>query len=318
MKRVILRAIAVATTVVFILNSGQAKAQDKKEIHRTIVINDGDTIINGKKLSEASPAERKALRKELKESEKNRKDMKVIRKRKGGKEEKEIIIHHGDKEPRVLRWRSEDNNGEGHARVFKFDDDSLVLSFDHDSLMNGFRFHMDGPDSNMRNRVMGMNRSLRSFPRMMEGAHPRLFMDGMDGNEMFDRIPSRRGNSQMFNYVNTDKDGISSRMSIRISEANEETLKKLNAGNEKVALTVNDLTISPNFSNGKLNLTFNLSEKGSAEVIILDSSLKEVFTDKPASVNGIYFKQVSLPKNGVYYIRISQGGKTFVRKMVKE
>jgi len=314
MKRLILRAIALATTVVFILNSGPAKSQDKKEIRRTIVINDGDTIINGKKLSEANPAERKALRKELKESEKIRKDIKVIRNRKGGKEEKEIIIHNGDKEPRVLRWRSDDD-GEGHARVFKFEGDSLMVAFDGDSLMKGFRFNMDGLDSNMRNRVMGMNRSLRSLPRMMERSHPRLFMDD---NEMFDRIPSRRENSQAFNYVSTDKDGISNRMSIRISEANEETLKKLNSGNEKSSLTVNDLTISPNFSSGKLNITFSLSDKGSAEVKILDSGMKEVFTDKPAAVNGTYFKQLSLPKNGVYYIRISQGGKTFVRKVVKE
>ena len=314
MKRVILYVLTMAATVVFILNSGQAKSQDKKEVRRTIVITDGDTIINRKKLSEASPGDRKALRKELKESEKARKDVKIIRNKEGRKEDEEIIIRKGDKEPRVLRWRS-DEDGDKHARVFKFNGDSLVVAFDGDSLMKGFRFKMEGLDSNLRERMMGMDRRLRSLPRTMERSHPRLFMDDF---EPFGVMPSRRENSQSFNYLSTDKDGISSRMSIRISEVNEETLKKLDAEKAESTLTVNDLTISPNFSNGKLNLTFNLAEKGSAEVKVLDSNLKEVFTDKPASINGTYFKQISLPKNGVYYIRISQGGKTFVRKMVKE
>jgi len=319
MKRMIPYALSIAATVVFILGAGQAKAQEKKEIKRTIIITDGDTVINGKKLSEASAADRKALLKELDEAKANRKS---LQKRKGLKERKEIIIERSDKEPRVLRWRS-DEDGEGMnlrfrddgTHVFKFDGDSLVMGFGNDSLMKRFHFKMDGPDSNMRKRVFSFDENMRGLPRMMERSHPRLFMDGMD---VFDRIPSRRENSQSFNYVNTDKDGISSRMSIRISEANEETLKKVNAGNTKSELTVNDLTLSPNFSNGKLNLSFSLPEKGSAVIRILDSSMKEIFTDKPATINNIYFKQISLPKNGVYYISISQGGKAFVRRVVKE
>jgi hypothetical protein len=314
MKRIILYAFSVAFTVVSILSSGEARSQDKKEVRRTIIINDGDTIINGKKLSDANPSERKVLLKELNDNKKKVSEKKVIRKRKDGKEEKETIIRKGDKEPRVLRWRSE-NDGEGHAGVFKFDNDSLLLSFGDDSLRHAFRFQMDGLDSNVRNRVMSLNRSMRSVPRKMEGTHPRLFMDE---NEMFDRTPLRRENSQAFNYVSTDKDGISSRMSIQLSKPSGEILKKINAGSDKAMLNVNDLTISPNFSNGKLNLTFSTTDKGPAEVNIFDSSLKQIFSDKTANVNGTYFKQISLPMNGVYYIRIAQGGKTFVRKMIKE
>ena len=319
MKRMIPYALSLTATVVFILGAGQAKAQEKKEIRRTIIITDGDTVINGKKLKDASSADRKMLLKELDEAKANRKG---LQQRKGIKERKEIYIERSDKEPRVLRWRSEDD-GEGRnlrlrdndTHVFKFDGDSLVMGFGNDSLMKRFHFKMDGLDSNMRNHVFSFDDNMRSIPRVMDRVRPRVFMDGMD---MFDRIPSRRENSQTFNYTNTDKDGISSRMSIRISEANEDVLKKINAGSNKTELTVNDLTFSPSFSNGKLNLSFSLPEKGSAEIRILDSGMKEIFSDKSAAINNIYFKQISLPKNGVYYISISQAGKAFVRRVVKE
>lgn len=323
MKRSILYAFTIIATVVYIAGPGQAKSQDKKEIRKTIIINDGDTIINGKKLRDATPGERKALLKELDQTEKNSKDIKIIRKKKDGKQEKEIIIRRGDTEPKVLRRRSENDREEmkfefknGDAHVFKFDSDSMLMAFGNDSLMKEFRFKIDGLDSNFRKGVITMNRNFNHIPRRVEGTRPELFMDGLG---IFEQGALRRENSQVFIYENTDKDGITSRMSIRISEANDETLKKMNAaGNDKPALDVSDLTLSPNFSSGNLNLSFSLIEKGSLEVKILDSNLKELFTDKTTINSGTYFKQISLPKNGVYYIRIIQGNKTFVRKMVKE
>ena len=303
----------------------EAKSQERKEINRTIVITDGDTIINGKKLRNASPAERKALLKELDQTLEKIKDRKVIRKNKSskpGKEEKEIIIRRGDGDAKVLRWRSDDGGGmnlefkNGDARIFRFDSDSLGMAFDGDSLMKGFRFKLDGLDSNFRKGVITMNRNFNHFPKRIEGTRPDLFMDGPG---MFERRGFRRENSQIFNFENTDRDGITSRMSIRISLANDEMLKKMNVdAKTKTPLEVSDLNLSPNFSNGKLNLSFSVPDKGPVEVKILDSSLKELFTDKPVISSGIYFKQVNLPKNGVYYIRISQGNKVYVRKMVKE
>lgn len=303
----------------------EAKSQERKEIKRTIVITDGDTIINGIKLRDASPAERKSLLKELDETDTRIKERKIIRKGKNGKPEKEgkeIIIRRGDREPRVLRWRDEDGGGinlefkNGDPRVLRFDSDSLVMNFGNDSLMKGFRFKLDGLDSNLRKGVIAMNRNFNHFPKWIDGTRPELFMDEPG---VFERRAFRRENSQVFNYENTDKDGITSRMSIRISVANEETLKKMNVdAKTKAPLEVSDLNLSPNFSSGKLNLSFSLPDKGAMEVKILDSSLKELFTDKPAINSGMYFKQVTLPKNGVYYIRINQGTKVFVRKMVKE
>lgn len=321
MKRTLLFAI----TLLVISGLTEAKSQDKKEVKRTIIITDRDTIINGKKLREATPAERKVLMKELDNRENKIQERKVIRKGQNGKvkkEDKEIIIRRGDGEPKVLRWRNDEGGGmnlelkNGDARIFRFDADSLRMLFEGDSSMKGFRFKLDGLDSNFRKGVITMDRNFNHIPRRIEGARPELFMDGLDG---FERRPFRRENSQIFNYENTDKDGITSRMSIRISLANEETLKKMKVDlKTKSPLEVIDLNLSPNFSSGKMNLSFNLQEKGPVEVKILDTNLKELITERPGVNSGTYFTQISLPKNGVYYIRISQGNKTFVRKMVKE
>jgi hypothetical protein len=318
MKRTIQYALSAAATVIFIVGSGHVKAQESKEVRRIIVITDGDTVINGKKLSEASASDRRALLKELDEAKANRKS---VQKKKGVREKKEVYIERSDREPHVLRWRSDDE-GEGMnfrfkddgMHVFKFGGDSLMMAFGNDSLMKRFHFKMDDLDSNMRKRVFSFDHNMRGLPRMLERSHPRIFMDG---TEAFGRSTFRRENSQSFNYVSTDKDGISSRVSIRISEADEEALKKINAGSG-TELAVNDLTLSPNFSNGKMNLSFSLTEKGTAQIRIFDSSMKEIFSDRPAAINSIYFKQISLPKNGIYYISISQGSKAFVRKVVKE
>jgi hypothetical protein len=321
MKRSLLLTFAIAAAVVMIFGSKPAQSQEKKEIKRTIIINDRDTIINGKKLSEASPTERKALLKELSETNINIKRMPRVRQ--GGKEEKEIVIKRRSRDPKDLKRQSDDSrefnfrfeDGDKNTRVFRLRPDSLLMAFGDDSLMNEININIDGLDSNLRKGMITMNRSFRRAPGMPDRPQARVFMGepGMFENE----FSGRRNNSQTFNYTSTDKDGISSRMSIRISEAGKDVLKKLK-GNETTELPVNDLTLSPNFSSGKLNLSFSLGEKGQLEVVLLDNNLKEIFKDKQTLTNQTYFKQVNLQKNGVYYIRISQGSKTYLRKVIKE
>ena len=321
MKRSLLLALSISATVVMIFGSKPAQSQEKKEIRRTIIINDRDTIINGKKLSEASPAERKALLKELAETKKNIKE--PGRLREGGKEEKEIVIKRRSKEPKDLKRRLEDSrefnfrfeDGDKNARIFRLNPDSLMMAFGDDSLMNEIKINIDGLDSNLRKGMITMNRSFRRAPGIPDRPQARVYMGepGMFENE----FGGRRNNSQNFNYVSTDKDGISSRMSIRVSEAGSDVMKKLN-GNNNTELDVNDLTLSPNFSSGKISLTFSINEKGPVEVTLLDNNLKELFKDKQPLTNQTYFKQLSLQKNGLYYIRISQGSKTYIRKVIKE
>ena len=311
----------LSLTALLILSSKPAAyAQKRKELKQTIIINNGDTTINGIKLSETDDVERQRLRKDFKEMERN-----ITIKRKKGKNG-EVIISNRGKEPKVLHWKDLDDSSvrEFHfddkdhdrMRVFEFNGDSMMINLD--TLVNGgFRFRMDGPDSSMHKRMMGMNKNFKfEISDDLERVHPRMFIDGSDFSDFG---MSGRNNSQSFNYTNTDKDGITSRINIRISEPNHEMLKKITANETSTtSLEVADLTLFPNFSTGKMTLSFNLDKRGTTDIKILDSDLKPVFTDKPTNFSSNYTKQIMLPKNGIYYITVNQNGNWFVRKLVKE
>ena len=129
---------------------------------------------------------------------------------------------------------------------------------------------------------------------------------------------AERTNSSSFNYNQIDKEGISSRMNLRISDADKDQLKKI-TGSENMTsiLNVEDLTLFPNFSTGKLGLSFNMESRGLVKVNILDSQLNQVFADEATNFSGNYIKQISLPKNGLYYISIKQNAGWYVRKLIK-
>jgi hypothetical protein len=324
MKTNILRMLGYTLTgvVIIISCSGSSlKAQDKKveRVEKSIIINNGDTTINGKKLSEASKSERRQLMKEFEELDRDIKDRVVVRKR-GDRENKEIIIRKkGDKEPRILRWENEGDEdfdfelGEGPARAFRFNNDSLLVALEGDSTFHSFRFKMDGPEGIIRNRVFSPDHQMQGSPEMM---HPRMFMDGMGFSPDF--IADSR-NSQNFSFSTTDKEGITNRMNIRISDLTKDQLKKVTGSEDsKNELQITDLTIFPNFSSGKLTVSFSLPAKEPVDFKVLDSELKTVFADKVTNFNGNYLKQISLPMNGIYYLSIKQGPKSYSKKLTKE
>lgn len=303
--------------LVIISHGSSVKAQNEKEIKQTIIINNGDTIINGKKLSEANKEERARLRKEFKDMDKSlresgNEERVIIRKRKGKGDGKEPLELHWD--DGKVRNHNFDDKWPGGVHIFKFNEDSLFLSMRDDSLMNGFRFKFDGLDSNLRKRIITMHRDLQfDRPGMHERSLTRPFMER---NE----FPGfRRNNSSSFNYSYTDKDGISNRMNISISETEDDQFKKI-TGTKTIAdqLDVIDFTIFPNFSSAKLGLAFNLANRGTTKVRILDSDLKVVFSDETANFSGNYVKQIPLLKNGLYYLSVSQNGKWFIRELIKE
>ena len=248
--------------LIVVSSSSSLKAQEKKRLSQSIIINNGDTIINGRKLSEANKEERIRLRKE-----------------------------------------------------FKFNGDSLMFGLNTDTLLKGFRFKMDGLDSNLRKRIITMHRDL---DMRTPGAGRRMMPPVTFERSEFPDF-RERNNTSAFNYNYTDKDGISSRMNIRISDAEKDKLKKITGSESNPAsLDIKDMTLFPNFSNGKIGLSFNLESRGTTRVRILDSDLKQVFSDDAANFNGNYMKQVSLPKNGIYYITVSQNANWYVRKLIKD
>jgi hypothetical protein len=284
--------------VLIIISSGSSvKAQQEKRVIKSIIISNGDTIINGKKLSEVDKQERIRLRKEFSEMESTTKGFE------GNSESRVIIRKRTSKEAPVLNW-NDGNPKEIELRVEKNMPDDIQI----------FKFEGDGLDSNLRKRVITMNRNFN------------LNEPGMGGRNtpatVFDqgRMPgvAERKNSASFNYNNIDKDGIPSRMNLRIIEAGKDQLTKI-MGSESMTSTLNveDLTLFPNFSTGKLGLSFNMESRGPVKVKVLDSQLNQVYADETANFSGNYMKQISLPKNGIYYISIQQNASWFVKKLIK-
>ena len=314
--------------LIVVSSSSSLKAQEKKRLSQSIIINNGDTIINGRKLSEANKEEQIRLRKEFKEMEGNLKiagepnEQRVIIRRNNGKEQ-DITIDLKGKKPHILRWEDDIehefkfNPGDkmpGDIHVFKFNGDSLMFGLNTDTLLKGFRFKMDGLDSNLKKRIITMHRDL---DMRTPGAGRRMMPPVTFERSEFPDF-RERNNSSSFNYNYTDKDGISSRMNIRIVDAEKDKLKKITGSeSDPAGLDIKDLTLFPNFSNGKAGLSFNLDGRGATKIKILSADLKAVFTDEIASFQGNYMKQISLPQNGVYYITISQNSKWFVKKLIK-
>lgn len=306
-----------------------ANAQNIKGTKRSILINNGDTVVNGKKFSELNKDEQVKLRKEFKEMESTFRASPRV-----GKGNEVVITRRmGDgsnvwlgKEPEVLIWNDDisdklsfdfKNKMPSDLQVFKFEgDSSMSFEFNTDSLMKRFNFRMDGLDSNLRKRIITMHRDrIPGFP----GTFGRTDMPRQSFERRVFTGFGERNNSSSFNYNYTDKDGVSSRMSIRVSDAGKDQLKKI-TGSETISKSLDaaDLTLFPNFSSGKMTLSFNLASKGNTKVAILNSDLKQIYGDEGANFSGNYVKQVSLPKNGVYYITVSQNGNWFVRKLIKE
>ncbi len=311
-------------TLIVVSSSSAARAQADKKASQSIIIKNGDTTINGKKLSEADQKERIRLRQVFRDIED---------KIKGKGENTEIIIGRKGDTPHILHWEDDemkeldfdlDRKMPRRLHFFKFDgDSSRSFDFNTDTILKEFRFQIDGLDSNLRKRIITMHRDIvpvaPNMPRMprapMNPAPPMAFE--FDRSEFLGM--RNHNNSSSFNFNSTDKNGISSRMNIRLSDAEKSKLKTItgieNTGN---LLDVKDLTLFPNFSSGKLGISFNLESKGTINVKILNTDLKPLFTDEVSNFNGSYMKQISLVENGVYYVTVEQNKVWFIKQLIKE
>lgn len=329
-------------TLIVVSSGNSAKAQVEKKVNQSIIITNGDTIINGKKLSEADQEVQILLRKEFNDMERRMKGKGRSLENKGANSpeaelDKEIIIRRKGDGPHVLHWEDGDMNEfefdfkdkmPGGLHVFKFNgDSSMSFDFNTDTIMKEFRFQIDGLDSNLRKRIITMHRDMApgapNMPRMPR--MPRAPMNPPAPPMVFEfergEFPGmrNRNNSSSFNFNSIDKNGISSRMNIRLSDAEKSQVKTITGiENTTNLLDVKDLTLFPNFSNGKVGISFNLESKGAIKLKILNTDLKPLFTDELASFNGSYMKQIPLAENGVYYITIEQNKSWFIKRLIKE
>jgi hypothetical protein len=275
-------------------------AQNQKDLE--IKIENGDTTINGKNIRELSPADRQnALR-----------DINHLR---------------GD-----ITINTEDGKG-GKQHIYFFKRDSVDgkvsrMEFRKRMQENGDRQPFVSEDIVIKDSLGNI---IEEKPGKFKGMGPKMnrryrSMDEMPGNmefnernfdESFNRPMMRfeRRNSQSFDYVNTDKDGISTHMSIHVSDASREMLKEI-ARVEEANLEIKDLTIVPEFTSGKTVLMFNLPAKTIADVKLKDSEGKIIWSDK--STGGSFSKAFVLGLNGIYYLQVKQGKDVVLKRIMKE
>jgi hypothetical protein len=124
-----------------------------------------------------------------------------------------------------------------------------------------------------------------------------------------------RRSSQNFQYLNTDKDGISTHVNFHVTEVSNDDLKKLPYV-EGGKFEITDLNLVPEFSTGKTLLMFSLPAKTAAEVKLTDGEGKILWTEK--ALGGSFRKSFVLGLNGIYYLQIKQGHNVSVKKIMKE
>ncbi|WP_207533709.1 T9SS type A sorting domain-containing protein [Desertivirga arenae] len=268
-----------------------AKAQTHKTIKKTIVVSNGDTTINGRRLADMDKKERERFNKEFNEKEKQQIE-----------EEIDALIKTRRNADVIVRKLSGPASLE-NADILKFREDSGKLS--PDSITWSFRQRID---SDVLTMVPPAEPNRRLGPHKFD----RLML--LDGRGVF----KDKRNTQALHFRNVDKDGFSTELNFFVEDLNPEEHKAvlgLEAAN--ASLTVDDFALFPNFSSGKTNVSFNLTTKGTAVVKMFDAEYKLVFTDKVNGFNGTYLKPVNMAKNGIYYISVNQNGKWFVRRIVK-
>ncbi|SHN34300.1 T9SS type A sorting domain-containing protein [Mucilaginibacter sp. OK098] len=170
-----------------------------------------------------------------------------------------------------------------------------------------------GGDELKPGKMKKMNREMVFNYRQDEGAADKMEMK----ERRFERSIGRfdRKNTQNFEYVNTDNDGVSTHISFRVSEASDDDLKRMPYV-EGPKFEIKDLNLVPQFSSGKVLLMFNLLSKAPAEVKLSDSEGKFLWSEK--AINGSFSKGFALGLNGIYYLQIKQGKSISLKRIMKE
>ena len=259
-------------------------AQDQKDVE--IKIMNGDTTVNGKNIKNLSPDERRDALRDI----------------------------------RHLSGDEMMNNDGGKHRVFVFRrrDTAITRDGDHRPVITGAVIIQKDSAENIVEMRPG--RRMRINPPERDNINEAP--DGMTWSGRTGRDPMRepmmgfaRRNTQNFSYVNTDNNGIATRISFHISDVTNDDLKRM-PHIEGARLEISDLNVVPEFSTGKTLLIFSLPKKATAEVKLVDGEGKALWAEK--SVGSSFTKSFVLGLNGIYYLQVKQGNSVAVKRILKE
>lgn len=262
-------------------------AQNTKDME--INITNGDTVVNGKNIKDLSPADRKEALKDIENL-------------------------NGMTWQRAMFRKRDDTTG-GERVIIRRDRPDDGFAFKGDSAMHNFRFRFRGPggkDSMMSfNYRINPDLNMNTEPRDFEFRSRDFDMPGMRNME----FRMNRRNTQNFSYSTTGSDGISTRINFSVSDVPPERAKQL-TGSDKTELALSDLSLVPEFTSGKTLLMFTLPAHTAADVKFMDHDGKVIWTEK--GMNGSFSKSFILGLNGIYLLQVQQGGKTALKRIIKE
>jgi len=214
------------------------------------------------------------------------------------------------------------------------DNDSLILVTDS-TRMRKFSYTIDGNapkvfefrrdtllgklDGTNMKREITLGRSLGEDIDW-EMVHPRRVASGrpsiISGYTV--ALPaSNKPNSNTFNYSTTDKDGFTTNIIYTVAEPSKTDLNST-FKDEKIninGLNISEVMLIPNFTSGKTTLTFSTKVKGSLNIKLMDSASTTLFSDNKTLIGELYSNSFSVAKKGNYFLHITQGSQTFIRKI---
>lgn len=270
-------------------------AQNKTQKDMEIRIENGDTTVNGKNIKSLSAEDRQNA-------------LTDINNLRGNMDDKQLNGHGnyffkridtaGGKTMRMEFRKREMENGDGPMMSRHFRKDTMTVM--------------------TRRGKMGDGNKKMFFSYQYDNENPD---DVRPGERGFNRMPMRemrrheRRNTQNFDYENTNNDGVVTHLTFHVSEASDDDLKRMEYV-EGPKFDIKDLNIAPQFSSGKILLTFNLATKAPAVVKLSDSEGKALWTEK--TTTGAFSKSFALGLNGVYYLQVKQGKNIALKRIMKE
>lgn len=306
-KKLLLLNCLFVVIVITTYKKAQAQSIEKKEVKTSIIINGGDTTINGKKFKNLSEEEKTELRKEFTQVEKRRismdaphfkKSMAVTIKKSADNDS--MILEIDSTRMRNFSYKTDVNA----PKVFELKGDSLLGKLE---------------DMNIDREIL-LGRSLGNEIDW-EMVHPRRMATGrpsLNPNNRFEIMLPNKPNSNSYNYSTTDKDGYTTKITYIVSEPSKTDLTST-FKDEKIninGLNISDVMLIPNFTSGKTTLTFSVKAKGALNIKIIDSAGTTVFSESKTLVGENYNNSFIAAKNGNYFIQITQGSQTYIRKII--
>lgn len=107
------------------------------------------------------------------------------------------------------------------------------------------------------------------------------------------------------------------KVEVQDPSANERKLFQKEQITTENSLNLTQINIFPNPSNGRFNLTFDLQDKGTTDVVIYDIAGKILYQEQLKDFRGSYQKEIDIAhgNKGIYFLKVIQGKKAFLKKI---